>query len=120
MGILFISAMDTHKLENYEEPKENDLIVHIRMKQAKGKKVITTVENLEKHLKNEEADEEKKISLKKICSELKKYCCCNGKLIEKENRGITILSLQGDQRQNVQQFFKEKNIIKKEQTEIHP
>jgi len=76
----------------------NDLI-HIRVQQRNGRKCITTVQGLDAEL-----------DLKKILKALKKAECCNGTVVEDDSMG-SVLQLQGDQRDAVQKFLVDNEIV---------
>eukprot|EP01132_Coremiostelium_polycephalum_P003157 gene3157-3950_t len=81
--------------------------IHIRIFQRNKRKAVTTVESLPKN-----------IDFKKILKHFKKTLNCNGNLIEDEQLG-TVVSLQGDHRKEIFQFFVDEKILDKSSIKIH-
>ena len=55
---------------------------------------------------------------KKILKFIKKKFACNGSIVEDEKFG-KVIQLQGDQRENIKEFFKEKKICKENEIKVH-
>lgn len=91
---------------NIEFEEKEDLFatnkVTISVEKRNGKKCITNVIGMAEDL-----------DLQKIISYLKKKHSCNGSIIKDENYG-DIISLTGDQKENVYNFLIEQEINKKE------
>lgn len=81
--------------------------VHIRVQQRNGRKSITTIQGLPADL-----------DLKRILKELKKAYSCNGSISEEKELG-TVVTLQGDQRSNVEAFLLREQIVPKDRLKIH-
>lgn len=81
--------------------------VHIFLRQRNGKKSITTIEGLNEN-----------IDLTYMVKYFKKTFCCGGEIINHETRG-KIISLQGDQRDNIYRFLIKEKICDKEHIIIH-
>jgi len=79
--------------------------VHVRVKQSRGRKMITTIENLQKNL-----------DVEKILTSMRKRFCCNGTIFKDED---IIIQLQGDQRKLVFDFLKDEGICDSRQIKIH-
>ncbi|XP_033101791.1 eukaryotic translation initiation factor 1-like [Anneissia japonica] len=84
-----------------------DTTIHIRIQQRNGRKTLTTVAGIS-------PDYDKK----KIVKALKKVFACNGTVVQHPEHG-EVLQLQGDQRNNVCQFFSDIKLAKKEQLKVH-
>lgn len=90
---------------NFDDPVDSELFnskVTISVEKRGGKKCITNVIGMDEEL-----------DLKKILSYLKKKHNCSGSIINDENHG-EIISLTGDQKENIYNFFIEQEIYKKE------
>ncbi|KAK3751951.1 hypothetical protein RRG08_046223 [Elysia crispata] len=72
---------------------EKESLIHIRIQQRNGRKTLTTVQGLDQ-----------KYDFKKIVKAAKKEFACNGTVVEHPEYG-EIIQLQGDQRENMRQFF---------------
>jgi translation initiation factor 1 len=81
--------------------------IHIRIRQRKNKKYITTIEGLSADL-----------DLKRICGALKKNFNCTGQVVQDSDE-VEVISLTGDQRQQVRDFLITEGIVKKEQVKVH-
>ena len=92
-----------------DELDESSRDVHIRVKKTRGRKCVTTLENLE-------VIDEDPVRWKDIFKDFrKKVCHCNGSLDEEEK---TIL-LFGDQRAKVQKYLVDKKLVKEDNIKIH-
>ena len=93
---------------------ENDLDeatrqVHIRVKKTRGRKCVTTVENLD-------VIDTDPLHWKDLFKHFrKKLCHCNGSLDEKEK----VILLFGDQRTKVQKYLVEKDLVKEDNIKLH-
>eukprot|EP01083_Nonionella_stella_P057889 151812_1 len=81
--------------------------VHLRVQQRNGRKCLTTVQGLAEDL-----------DLKKILKYLKKIYNTNGTIVADAEVG-DVVQMQGDQRQNIQQFLVEFKVCKGEEIKIH-
>ncbi|EZG70700.1 putative translation initiation factor SUI1 [Gregarina niphandrodes] len=82
-------------------------IVHIRVQQRNGRKSLTTVQGLDP-----------RFDAKKIVRAMQKRFNCNGTVVVDSELG-PILQLQGDQRQNVQEFLLGEYIVTENELRIH-
>lgn len=80
--------------------------LHIRVQQRNGKKSITTVEGFDDDL-----------DVKRICKAMRKVFSCNGNVVEDKEKGMDILQLQGDQRDNVKEWVLAQQIISKSEAD---
>lgn len=80
--------------------------MHIRVQQRTGRKSITTVSGLPA------------LNFKKLISEIKKRFACNGSIQDDKEHG-TVLQLQGDQRDSIQRFLVEENIVGQDMIRVH-
>lgn len=80
--------------------------IHIRIKQRKGNKHITTIEGLPDDL-----------DLPRILSAMKKRFNCNGNVVKHEMGDV--LQLTGDQRDNAEDFLVSEEIANKDNIYIH-
>ncbi|GAW26082.1 translation initiation factor SUI1 [Nemania serpens] len=78
------------------ESKQAQNYIHIRIQQRNGRKTLTTVQGLPK-----------KFDRKKILKVIKKKFACNGTIVNDSEMG-EVIQLQGDQRNDVQQFLVDK------------
>jgi len=78
------------------ESKQAQNYIHIRIQQRNGRKTLTTVQGLPK-----------KFDRKKILKVIKKKFSCNGTILNDSEMG-EVIQLQGDQRNDVQQFLVDK------------
>lgn len=85
----------------------NDALIHIRIQQRNGRKTLTTVQGI--------AD---KYDKKKIVRDLKKKFSCNGTVVDHAEYG-EVIQLQGDQRNNVQQFLLYNGLGQKDTLKLH-
>jgi len=81
--------------------------IHIRIQQRNGRKTLTTVQGIPSDYDQ-----------KKIVRAFKKKFNCNGTVIEHPEHG-EVIQLQGDQRNNIQQFLLDVQLAKKEQLKVH-
>lgn len=109
---------------------KRDALVHIRVQQRTGRKSITTVSGL------------RELNYKKLLSEIKKRFACNGSIQDDKEHGPfnisppnqlttlivstiplitpgTVLQLQGDQRESIQRFLLEENIVTADAIRVH-
>ncbi|KAI0805092.1 translation initiation factor SUI1 [Xylaria sp. FL0933] len=84
--------------------KQAQNYIHIRIQQRNGRKTLTTVQGLPKKFDN-----------KKILKVIKKKFACNGTIVNDSEMG-EVIQLQGDQRNDVQQFL----VDKEEGLELDP
>lgn len=99
---------------NILNPEKSTPDVHIRIHQRKTKCYITSIEGLT--IVNPGVD------LKKLLSSMKKQFSCNGYLKHKDEndeKSEMIISLTGDQRENVKKMFIEKKIVDQKIIKIH-
>ena len=82
-------------------------IVHIRMYQRNGKKSITTIQGIDD-----------KYDLHKLLKVLKNEFACNGCIVKNNDNG-EIIQLQGDKRNDVNQFLIEIGMCRKDEIKIH-
>lgn len=83
-----INIVDANFTSNIEHTNK----IHLRLQQQ-GKRNITIIQELDNDL-----------DFKKICKDMRKKFNCNGNVIEDSKLGF-IIQLQGDQRENVKQWF---------------
>ena len=88
--------------------KNADTIVHLRVQQRNGKKMITTVEGL--------ADYIEKDKMEKLKRYFMKQAHCSATIIHDEEFG-PIIQLQGDHRMLVREILLKENITKR--IEVH-
>merc|ERR1712232_1004308 len=125
MNIQFGSAADPFA-DNFDDEvvgsgaSQTDY-VHIRIQQRNGRKSLTTIAGLPE-----------KIDAKKVLKAFKKEFCCNGCLVEVENKGddeleeeedtgkkAKVIQLQGDQRQKSKDFLVKAKLVKEQTIKIH-
>jgi translation initiation factor 1 len=82
-------------------------LVHLRIQQRNGKKFVTTIQGLATDL-----------DVAKIIKALKKTYNTNGTVTTDEKLG-QIIQLQGDQRQNVFEFFVKYKVCEKDEVKVH-
>lgn len=82
-------------------------LIHVRLQQRNGKKVLTTVQGISTEYE-----------LKKILKAFKKEFACNGCLVEHKEYG-EVIQLQGDQREAVCEFLTRAKLATKEQLKVH-
>jgi len=82
-------------------------LCHIRVQQRKKRKYITIIESLPDDL-----------DLKRVLKALKKTLQCNGHLREDKD-GLTVICLQGDQREKSKDFLIKYNIFTNEEIKVH-
>ncbi|KAJ3424291.1 eukaryotic translation initiation factor eif1 [Anaeramoeba flamelloides] len=81
--------------------------IHLRVKTRRGKKKITTIENLSSEF-----------DLKMMLKAMRKKFCCNGSIVNDERLG-EVIQLSGDQREPVAEFLVEEEITTKRGIKIH-
>lgn len=82
-------------------------IVHIRIQQRSGKKVLTTVQGLNEGL-----------NFELLLKAFKREFGCNGNIIEDEDHG-KIIQLQGDKRRLVHDFLVNEKISEQNNIVVH-
>lgn len=83
--------------------------VHIRIYQRTSRRYITTIEDLNTDL-----------DLKRITKIMKRKFSCNGCVKTlKDKSSKEIISLTGDQRENVKNFLTTNNIVEEKQIKVH-
>jgi translation initiation factor 1 len=82
--------------DNQGESQQTQNYIHIRIQQRNGRKTLTTVQGLPK-----------KFDHKKILKVIKKKFACNGTIVNDTEMG-EVIQLQGDQRNDVQNFLVDK------------
>jgi len=105
-GVIFSGGGDPFAELDAEATGGHELI-HVRLQQRNGKKVLTTVQGIP-------TDYE----LKKILKAFKKEFACNGCLVEHKEYG-EVIQLQGDQREAVCEFLTKAQLATKEQLKVH-
>ena len=90
-----------------DEDGVQDGLVHIRIQQRNGNKIVTTVQGLSK-----------KWDLKEIVRLCKKKFACGGTVVEHTEYG-EVLQLHGDQRNNICQWLTKVGLVKAEQLKVH-
>ncbi|KAJ6233192.1 eukaryotic translation initiation factor eif1 [Anaeramoeba flamelloides] len=81
--------------------------IHLRVKTRRGKKKITTIENLSSEF-----------DLKMLIKVMRKKFCCSGSIVNDERLG-EVIQLSGDQREAVAEFLIEEEITTKKGIKIH-
>jgi len=82
-------------------------LIHIRIQQRNGRKMITTVQGIPE-----------KYELKQILKAFKKTFACNGCIVNHYEYG-EVIQLQGDQRETVCEFLLQAKVADKEQLKVH-
>ncbi|KAL4434981.1 hypothetical protein ABPG74_017737 [Tetrahymena malaccensis] len=81
--------------------------IHIRVEQRRGRKCFTTVEGIPPEFDYE-----------KIMKYWKKWLSCNATIVE-EDEGKKVIKLNGDHRNQIQQFLSEEGIAAVDNITIH-
>ncbi|KAJ3113833.1 Eukaryotic translation initiation factor eIF-1 [Phlyctochytrium bullatum] len=102
-----LSAYDPFADTGEDSNLEVQGYIHIRIQQRNGRKTLTTVQGLPPELDQ-----------KRILKAFKKEFACNGTVVEDEELG-EVIQLQGDQRQKVQTFLVQQEIVTKDKVKIH-
>lgn len=79
-----------------EEDRFKDNEIHVRKQNRRGRKWVTTIENIPESF-----------DLNKLLNSLKKELCCNGTIVTSEKTGKRILQMQGDQGAKIQTMLEE-------------
>ena len=82
-------------------------VVHIRIQQRNGKKVITIIQGLDN-----------KIPKKELIKKFKTLFACGGNINSDEEYG-DVIQLTGDQRLKVRDYLVDNNLVEAENVEIH-
>jgi translation initiation factor 1 len=91
--------MDFTALDRQLEQSLRKSKVHIRVQQRNGKKCITSIQGLDEDLDQ-----------KRICKHMRRNFNCNGNVV-KDEEGVEVIQLQGDQRDNARAFLLEQTVI---------
>jgi translation initiation factor 1 len=91
--------MDFTTLDRQLEQSLRKSKVHIRVQQRNGKKCITSIQGLDDDLDQ-----------KRICKHMRRNFNCNGNVVKDED-GVEVIQLQGDQRDNARAFLLEQTVI---------
>lgn len=100
-NILNLQQIDPFAVDFEEGSNQWVNIIHIRLQQRNGKKVITVIENLDAKLDHQ-----------KILRAMTKKFCCGGHLEEDEDKR-KILVLNGDHRRTCNEFIKTEHMAEK-------
>ncbi|KAH9385810.1 translation initiation factor 1 [Nematocida major] len=79
-----------------DEAKFADNEIHVRKQNRKGRKWLTTVENIPENF-----------DINKLLNDLKKELSCNGTIVMDEKKGKKIIQMQGDQGAKIQAKLQE-------------
>ncbi len=86
--------------------KKKDHHVHIRVQQRNGRKSITTCQGLRDDL-----------DFPRLIKEFKKRWGCNGSVVD--DTGGKVIQLQGDQRENLKEFFVTEKLAKADNIKMY-
>jgi translation initiation factor 1 len=100
-NILNLQKNDPFAIDLDDTDHQSTNIIHIRLQQRNGKKVITVIENLDS-----------KLDHSKILRAMTKKFCCGGHLEEDEDKR-KILVLNGDHRRTTNDFIKSEQMAEK-------
>ena len=104
-------AANFENLLNITEPDQEDAVqhdvIHIRVQQRNGRKMLTTVQGIEE-----------KFDKRKLVKYIRKHYACSGTVITHSEYG-QVLQFQGDQRANVQEFLLQIEMCGKGLIKIH-
>ncbi len=98
---------NTATLDDREDDILANKIIHVRTQQRSGRKCITIIENI--------PDE---YDMKRIVKALRKVYACNGACNTHKVYG-DVITLQGDKRIEVREFFSKVGLAKLENIKIH-
>lgn len=90
------------------EDKRDSFNVHISIQQRTAKKHITMVSGFPDYY-----------DIPKILKYIKKMYKCGGSIVSDEKTSLPVIQVTGDQRQNIQKFFIECDVVDKENIILH-
>eukprot|EP00834_Sanchytrium_tribonematis_P002504 NODE_78_length_23230_cov_1.644979.p12 type:complete len:117 gc:universal NODE_78_length_23230_cov_1.644979:13501-13851(+) len=82
-------------------------VIHVRVQQRNGRKTLTTVQGLPEDLDQ-----------KKMVKYFKKEFACNGTIVKDED-GMEIIQLSGDQRDKIKEFLMAQEICQSDEIKVH-